>query len=392
VIHGDGQEANSCAYFPESLDREMLTIRVHNPLLGSAGTQSETQDSGGVPGSIRTYAKAALSLIKDDIKRFIPLLDAYGVWARAATAAAVQEVRQHGNFDAVVSTSFPLSAHVVAMRMKRRTGAVWVADFRDYYGQFASNELRGGAPRDHYLRSFARKVGREADLVTTVSGKLAEIIRGAVAPRRLEILYNGYFEEHVHTDDNASSPRRRILYTGSYNAIEFTIAPLVSALERLREDGFEVPIVCFTGSRIGAVAEPLGAAGLAFEFLGAMGNSSVMRLQRESALLLICDAMSGPGTLPTKSFEYLAARRPILAIARLDSDLAMSLFRKPSPGYLVSMDPSRIADFIRSRLDGQSGSDGDYYDNEMIAAYSRERQADKLLDKIASLVVGKSIA
>jgi len=377
VIHGDGMEIDACCYFPEKAGREFRSVQVHNPFLPS------------VPATVAAVPRPptrgrAIAALKDRVKGFIPILDAYGKWARAAVKTAEAEAARMGGVDLIVSTSFPLSAHAVARRLKSKTGAFWVADFRDFYGQFDSTVLKGLRPRTRKIQRFVRSVGAEADLVTTVSEKLAGIISRSVQARRTEVIYNGYFEEHLPVLDGRET-ERRILYTGSYNASEFTLKPLVEALLLLRSEGFELPLLSFAGGFIAPVEEILSDAGLPHEFLPPMPNREILRLQRDSSMLLLCDAMSGPGALLTKTFEYLAVRRPILVIARPESDLAHSVFAAPAPGYLVSLDPKEIAAFIREKFVKGSGAHSDYYDAEIIRGYSRERQAERLLSLVEEM-------
>jgi glycosyltransferase involved in cell wall biosynthesis len=377
IIHGDGLEADACCYFPEAAGREFRSLQIHNPRLakGPTGTDSNASSSMG---------RKLLGELKDRIKGFVPILDAYGSWARAASRAADAEAKRMGGVDLIVSTSFPLSAHAVARRLKAKTGAFWVADFRDFYGQFDSTALRSLRPRTRRIQRFVRGIGTEADLVTTVSDKLATIVSKSVRAKRIEVIYNGYFEEHLPVLDGRKT-ERRILYMGSYNASEFTLKPLVEALLLLREEGFDLPLLSFAGGFIAQVEEVLSSAGLSHEFLSPVPNRESLRLQRDSAMLLLCDAMSGPGALLTKTFEYLAVRRPILVIARAESDLAHSIFASPSSGYLVSLEPEKIAAFIHDRFAKGDETHDDYYDAETIRAYSRERQAERLLSIIEEM-------
>ena len=378
VIHGDGQEAESCAYFPETLDRDLKTIRIHNPLLGEAGGPTERVLPAGKRAKI---IREALSQAKALARRAIPVLDTFWLWGRRAIKAARQELRVSGPFDVVMSTSFPLSAHTVARALALGERTVWIADFRDFYGQFDSNSIPKKGARERLIRSFLKTIGSEADIVTTVSARLGDLVEAGLHPRRVEVINNGYFIEHIESFSEGA-PLRRIFYAGSFNAIEFTLEPLVSALKILRDRGTEIPPIVFSGARIGKVADSLEGAGLKVEFIGALSNRESLREQRNSAVLLLCDAMSGPGALLTKTFEYLACRRPILVIARPESELATTVFSRQAHGYLLSLNPEKIAEFLEENLDNRGERDSDFYETSFVESYSRERQADRLLGLI----------
>ena len=379
VIHGDGQEAASCDYFNESLDRDVRTIRVHNPMLEQASRIGEAAPKARI-----------VDRFKDSLRPYLPIVDSYMLWSKAAVSAALEETRKGGRFDAVISTSFPLSAHEVARKVKRATGCVWAADFRDFYGQFDSNSLTKASPRTRFLARRFATYGREADLVLTVSEKLKELVDKAMRITGTMVLYNGYFEEHLPSDSPAV-PRWRILYTGSYNEREFTVAPLAKALSAWPEDSGEKPEVCFTGSPIPSVRKAFHDIGVEVRFLGALDNREVLRLQAEAAFLLICDPMSGPGALLTKTFEYLAARRPIIGISRAGSDLRTGLFAAAAPGYCLTTDAEEILAFLLTWKDGFAGKNihEAFYPREFIQKYSREFQADLLVDRLEIALAGR---
>jgi len=400
VICGDGQEAESCSFFYESLDRDLLTLKIHNPLLEAAPASGSRAPEAGFADKLKIM-----------LRPYLPMVDSYVLWSRAAVAAALEETRKSGRFDAVISTSFPLSAHEVARRVKKATGCVWAADFRDFYGQFDSNELTD-SPRSRFLARRFRAYGREADVVLTVSEKLKMLVDQALgigAPERTAdtmrpahddsgegavVLYNGYFAEHLPPIPPAPSapPLWRILYTGSYNASEFTVEPLAKALSAWPAEAGGKPEICFTGSPIESVEKAFHEVGAVVRFLGPIDNREALRLQTESAFLLICDSMSGPGALLTKTFEYLAVHRPIIGISRPGSELRANLFVKEAAGYCLSMDPGEILSFMLRWSGNVSINEiqGAFYADEIIRQYSREFQADLLVDRLEALSKSRS--
>lgn len=377
VIKGEGREAASCAYFEERLGRDVRTLSVRNPLLAEGGDVHEQPRLSRLEG------------LKDALRKHIPVLDGYVAWARAATAAAVEEEAARGRFDAVVSTSFPLSAHEAAWRFKSRRDLVWVGDFRDFYGQFGSNAIDPKSGRGRFLSRRISAYGRAMDLATTVSIRLQNLLAGWIPETPTLVLYNGYFKEHLPPIESEEADWS-ILYTGSYNAEEFTLAPLAEAMVLLKDQGIHPPEIRFTGGRNEAVEEAFRSVGIVPRFLGAVRNQDALRLQRKAGFLLVCDAMSGPGALLTKTFEYLAARRPVIAITRKGSDLRETVFAEKAPGYITSTEAKEIADFIVNWKErGLGATDGAFYPEERIETYSRERQADVLLARIEAIILGR---
>ena len=78
-------------------------------------------------------------------------------WYPAAVRAGTRAVRQQ-RFDAVLSSSFPITAHLIAMRISRRGGLPWAASF-EIRGVTRFRGCRTVAGR---RRSSARSQGKRA--------------------------------------------------------------------------------------------------------------------------------------------------------------------------------------------------------------------------------------
>lgn len=383
VVKGDGQEADSCAYFYEELNRDIAELEVHNPIMPPAPINIKSS-SAAMDSRQAGFLLRLILRLKDNIKKYVPILDSYGLWERKALQVINRVVRENGPFDIIISTSFPLSAHKIAMKVKQKYGGIWSADFRDFYGQFGSNSVQYNDPRGRYLTKFLRLIGEQANLITTVSSSLELILCDIIRPKRILQITNGFFAEHMPTIKQDKLVYR-ILYSGSFNSAEFTVQPLAKALGLRKVGGMKNPDVVFTGVPVPAVISEFEKEGISCDFIGSRPNREVLRLQAESTFLLLCDAMSGNGALLTKTFEYMAAKRPMIVITKDGSDLKRSVFKQTAPGYCITDDASVIASFLE-RWDGLEPKATDFYQDSIINSYSREYQAVKLRKVIEELV------
>ncbi len=89
--------------------------------------------------------------------------------------------------DWVLSTSPPESIHVAGARIARRTGARWLADFRDLWLQSPHRRERLRVHRRLGEKRLARGLLPKADLVIAVDGVVASEAR-SLGARRVEVL------------------------------------------------------------------------------------------------------------------------------------------------------------------------------------------------------------
>src|SRR3954454_7034028 len=81
-------------------------------------------------------------------------------WFPGAVAAGRRTVRR-ASFDAVFSSSFPITAHLVAGRLSRKAGLPWIAEFRDPW----SDALPAIYPLRRRAAALERAIAAEAATV-----------------------------------------------------------------------------------------------------------------------------------------------------------------------------------------------------------------------------------
>jgi glycosyltransferase involved in cell wall biosynthesis len=298
--------------------------------------------------------------------------------------------------DAIVSTAGPYSAHLVGLALARRSHLPWIADFRD---EWTGNPYLAGAyPTRHHLeasRRWERRVLEEATRVTCVSAPWLDGLR-AVVPQldreKFWVLPNGYDGEHFPSPLPAVPERFRIVYTGMFYGHR-SATPFLDGLQRalagggIDRDDVEVLFVGHTG-----FGELLPAAVRSvvkivehrphFEAIETMRSAAV--------LLLVVPRAGGPGNHTGKLFPYLAAGRPILALAP-EPNVAADLIRKSRSGIVVAPDdPAAIAAGIeRLYREWKSGRGLPDQDRSLIATFDAEHQSRdwvRLLEELTSRV------
>ncbi len=259
-------------------------------------------------------------------------------WNLTAIPAAIRLVRRHG-IDVVITTSPPNSIHLVGAAVKRVTGIPWVADLRDSLVAHAHRRSESAAVRakEKVDLGVAKLVARSADATICVADFIADEVRELGPRGRVVTIANGCdfddFEGLVHTPGS----RLRITHTGSF----FGKRDPRPFLQALQESGIDA-VARFVGDFRSADREWAEALGLGdrLELIPYAPRSTSLALQRDSEalLLLIPDAGGrGKGVLSGKVFEYIAARRPILAAVPPDG-AAADLIRETGSGIVAPPD------------------------------------------------------
>ena len=270
-------------------------------------------------GLLRGLRSPALKILQ-----YTAVPDDFYWWARATVPLGEKIVRDEG-VDVIFSNSNPYSVHLLGHRLKRRTGVLWIANFYDPWTQ---NIHRSGIPwRERIEEQMEQQVMATADAITTVTPSFAHGFRAKYGNviRRLEVIYNGF--DPADYKDIVPFPhdgRFTAAYTGllypkrSPRVLLEAVGELV-AEGRVRRDEI---VLRFAGRfATGTLAETrdcverLGLSG-AVEIMGELEHRQALGvLKGADLLLLVGDTAPEAGAyIPGKLFEYMAVRRPILAL------------------------------------------------------------------------------
>ena len=305
-----------------------------------------SEDSGHQEPGRRTGWKSLLAdMLRAARDRYL-LPDEQIVWLPSALWSAWRS-HQKRPYDAIVSTSGPYTNHLVALYLHRWTGLPWVADFRDPWSQ---NMHRPTDPwRRQVEEDLEAQVVRECDCLTTVTQGFADQFRARYGGqiKRLHIIYNGYDPEDWQAVYPRTVPDKlSFLYAGILYG-KRSPAVFLKALRRCLDEGW------VDGHRV--IAQFAGVFDYPghddhrrlvkqlqleeqVQLLGNLPHREVLQRQAGAGvLLLIGDHSPDAGAyIPGKLFEYMAARRPILALQREGE--ASRLIREHGLGIVVEPD------------------------------------------------------
>jgi glycosyltransferase involved in cell wall biosynthesis len=274
----------------------------------------------------------------------LALVDGHAGWllrAERACRRAVRELRP----DAVLTTGPPHVTHAIGLRLKRRSGLPWVADFRDPWltkdpaMSICGSYGRPDSPRRRAYERLERAIIRHADAVVSTGPRASGLLADAFPEQaaKMVTVTNGYDPERFRglqgdPGDGPARPGLTITHAGEMYAGRNPLPFLDAVRDLLTAPGGGPAIgrVRFLGSYAGGMARfeadvrdrGLGAVA---EYGGQVPYERAQRAMLGSDILLLLDSPGRRVGIPAKAFEYLGAGRPVLALAEPDGDLAWAL-------------------------------------------------------------------
>ena len=261
-------------------------------------------------------------------------------WYKSAVKTARKELKNN-KYDAILSTSGPFTSHKIAEKLHDEFGLPWIADYRDLWSQRDYRSFAVSSERMWLERRYEENIIQAASALTTVSKPLADDLE-KFHKKKTDVIFNGFDPECVNHGVKLRD-KFTITYTGAIYSKESRDPTLLfTALSELIHEGKIVKSdiqVDFYGPYSDWLDDEIGAFNLQ-DFVvqrGSVPKDEAIALQRSSQILfvLLWSAENGEGVLTGKFFEYLGARRPILATGKYCGGVT-PLLEQTKAGYAFS--------------------------------------------------------
>ena len=318
-------------------------------------------------------------------------------WLPFALPRALRLHRAH-RFDAVITTSPPESGHLIGRALQRR-GAAWIADVRDAWNFEPLRPRFPTAAQRRLDEWLERRLLGGADVVTAVSRPAADDLRDRVGAT-VELVPNGWDPDlappvdgtaHEDAERMLDAARLSIVYTGRFGSYGRDPRPLVDALRSLagsdRELAGRLELVFagpYTDEELALLRTDVAPARMAV--VGSLPRDRALALQRAADALLLIAAPGRSQLANLKLFEYLAAERPILALA--GGTEAGRIAAEAGAGEVArSDDVDAIAAALRRLADGTTGVP----DPDRLREYSYPAVAERMAGVVDRAVAAPPI-
>ena len=301
----------------------------------------------------------------------------------------LQEYLNSNKIDAIISTGPPHSMHLIAQQLHQKNNIKWIADFRDpwsdlYYNK-DFNQLKFAQKRNEKLEKLVLK---NTDCVLTVSNTLKKEF--SKIADRVEVITNGYDDEITSGNKTVLDTNFTISYIGllpkqSNPKVLFKVLNQLCEKDNVFKNDLQLN---FIGDISDEVKTEIQINNLESNtnFVGYVDHNKAIEYQCKSQvlLLLIPNVDKSEGILTGKLFEYLKAKRPILAFGSKESDLA-EILNETKSGVLVDYENeeeiyNQIIELYKNFKKGNTS-----IDSCNIEKYHRKELTKKLASIIKSL-------
>ena len=223
-----------------------------------------------------------------------------------------------------------------------------------------------------------RLVLEQADDVIVVSEAIQKMFVSKserVNESKIHVIPNGFDEDDFVKPDTSENKEFVITYTGTLSG-EYDTKAFIQGLKQVNKDNIKIRLV---GRIADEVLDQLKSFNV--EVIGHVEHSqSIQYLMNTDVLLLIIPRIeNNEGILTGKLFEYLAARKPIIAIGPRNGNAA-SIIKECGAGKMFNYDDVRgVTTYLSALEKGEWTID---LNNENYKNYSRKKLTSKLVKLI----------
>lgn len=255
---------------------------------------------------------------------FIP--DPRKGWNKYALKEADTLIKEE-NIDTIITTGPPHSTHLIGRKLKKKYGLKWICDMRDPWTDIYYYKDLLHIPLVKKLDAkLEKKVLSECDKIITVSSGLKDIFVNKseeINADKIHIIPNGYDECDFKTNDRNKNNKLTVAYVGTMAEI-YEPGPFFDAFERSLQNGIPLEL-----KLVGKVSPPIleelrnRSCSKEVNIVGQVAHEEAIRHMQSAdiLLLLIPNTTDSKGILTGKFFEYLAAKRPIIAHGPKNGDI-----------------------------------------------------------------------
>ena len=347
------------------------------------------RSDGPAPGTNGTGRAARVRVLYRSLVRPWILPDGRADWLPWALAEC-RRLLARGRYDLLLTYGYPHTCHVAGLLLHRGRPMPWVIHQGDLWSFMPGISLprwRKSVDRrleGAVLRRACRIIVNTEATVDGYANEFPEIPRS-----RFAVVPTGYDNRLYAEAAPERSSRFRLVYTGAIVDGVTAHLTLLDALAEARRRGATELECVMAGNFPQALHDRAARLGLgdALDIRGFQSSRKIAGLQKGAGALVLF-GMPGQFQVPSKLYEYYAARRPLLVIRAGDGDLAAADVERRRRGLVVKDETPCLTDaLLRSHALWKRGSLDSAFDLDGVPALTWEEAGDRFLEAIAGMTV-----
>lgn len=244
------------------------------------------------------------------------------------------------NIDAIISSSFPVSTHIIAKTISDKYSIPWIADLRDLWCE--NPYIHHNRIRNYFEKRLENKTFENVDALTVTSNRTKNILSKLHPDKKIYSIENGYDKEFYEKLDNnfkySKHEKFKITYAGRlYHgkrdpAILFKAISDLSTENKINKNILEIN---FYGDKtnIDEFSKKYDLEDIV-KAHGFIPHDEVLLKEKDSDVLLLLSWNNPKESIfiPGKIFEYIGLKKPVLSIGYKEGCLR-DIIDKTNIGY-----------------------------------------------------------
>ncbi len=278
---------------------------------------------------------------------FIP--DARVSWVKPSFSFLSDYIKIH-NVDTIITTGPPHSLHLIGLKLKQSHSLKWITDFRDpwtHIGYHKKLKLTTLSKRKH--EQLESSVLMNSDQIIVTSPKTKSILSKCTTSP-ISVITNGYDFEISKTsklDSKFTLSHIGNLHDGRNP--EFLWKTLHDLVQNSNDFSkyFRLNLIGHISETVLNSIRTFGL-GAYTNHIGYVSHSDALKYLSRTQLLLLIEENSKETQyiIPGKLFEYIASKRPIIAIGPDESDIENIISETSSGNYVAYNDDELLCSVV----------------------------------------------
>lgn len=314
--------------------------------------------------------------------------DSAKYWRKPAVEASSQIIENEG-IDAILSSSSPVTSHLIAHDLKKKYDIPWIADLRDLWN--LNPYINHNFIRRFFEKRLEMKTFENADVLTTTTEIAKDTLEKIHPDKRITPVVSGFDpEDFEKVKQNQNTEKLTLMYAGSLYGGKRDPSILFDSINQLimenKIDKNRITLDFYGDeTNLEALSQKYNIKENV-NIHGRITQSEVLKHQMNSDILLLISWMSESEKMfiPGKVYDCIGCEKPILSIGYREGSLK-DLIEKTNIGHHVS-DVDECKKAIYDYYSKYYNDNLKYCGNEFAGEYSLKNTAKRFAQLLEETV------